>query len=176
MSINKTVNSKLIYDGFIKLYEDEILLENGVKHKFSLIKQKQAASVIPVTKDQKVILVKQFRAGIGQYTLEIPAGILDENETHEQCAKRELLEETGYSSENIEFFCEYSPAAGITDEILKMYIAKDVIKVDKLNLDDTEVITVHEFTLKQALEMINEGLIIDSKTIIGILKYSLELQ
>ncbi len=174
MGENKTISSKLVYDGFLKVYEDEILLENGVTHNFCLIKQKKAASILPITEDNKIVLVRQYRPGIDEYTLEIPAGLLDDNETHEQCAKRELLEETGYDSENIEYFCKYSPAGGVTNEIVQLFIAKDVVKTGKLNLDETEVITVHEFTLQEALEMIDNGLIIDSKTIIGILKYSLQ--
>lgn len=172
----KVLNSKLAYDGFLKVYEDEILLENGVVHTFSLIKQKKAASVLPITKEGKIILVRQFRPGIKQYTLEIPAGLLDENETHFECVKRELLEETGYDTEDIEFFCKYSSIAGVSDEIVEIFIAKDIKKVSDLKLDETEVIEVKEYDLEDAVKMIDNGLIIDSKTVISILKYKLSLK
>ncbi len=176
MDKNKVLNSKLVYDGFLKVYEDEILLENGVSHTFCLVKQKKAAAVLPITKDNTIILVKQYRPGIADYTLEIPAGLLDGNEKHFDCAKRELLEETGYTTEDIEFFCKYSPSAGISNEIVEIFIAKNVNKVCELNLDETEVIEVVELTIDEAVNKINNSLIIDSKTVISILKYSLSLK
>ncbi len=171
----KVVNNKLVYDGFFKIYEKEFLLEHGITHEFCVMKQKNAAAVLPITSDNKIILVKQYRVGIEEYVLEIPAGLVDEGETHFECAERELLEETGCSSNNIEYFSEYCTAPGITDEVVKIFIAKNVQKISDLKLDETEFITVHEYELDEVLEMINKGLIKDSKTMISILKYKLSL-
>ncbi len=171
----KVLNSNLVYDDFLKVYEEEVLLENGITHKFCLINQKNAAAVLPITTDNKVILVEQYRHGLKENMLEIPAGILEDDESYLECAKRELLEETGYTTKDIEFLCNYCPSAGVTNELVEIFLAKNVQKIGDLELDETEIITVHEYTLDEVITMINNGSIKDSKTMISILKYKLNL-
>ncbi len=168
---NDVISSKLAYDGFIKIYEEDVVLENGASHTFCIIRHKKASCVLPITKNNEVVLVKQYRPALGKYTLEIPAGLLDEGETELQSAKRELLEETGYTTDNIEYLCKFYPSVGISNETIKIFIAKDVEKVAEISLDETEFLTVHLFSLEEVEKMIENDELHDSKTVISIMKY-----
>ena len=99
----KTVSSKKVYESsFLTMYEDQVLLENGMKSQRVYVKHIGAAAVLPITKDGKIILTKQFRYPVKKVTIEIPAGKKDEiDERGIDCIKRELEEETGYQSNDI---------------------------------------------------------------------------
>ena len=112
--IEKTKSSKKIYEGnFISFYEDEVYLPNGNTAQRVVLKHPGAASVLPITKDKKIILTKQYRYPIQKISLEIPAGKKDHlEEDGLTCAMRELEEETGYQSINYKKIFTFHPAVG----------------------------------------------------------------
>jgi ADP-ribose diphosphatase len=89
-----------------------------------VVRHPGAAGVVPLTADGQVLLVRQFRPAVGQVLTEIPAGLLDHpGEDALSCAARELLEETGYRHESIEFLGGYFSSAGFTDEYVHLFVA-----------------------------------------------------
>lgn len=165
----KRIDRKEVYKGKIfTVAEDTIEFEDGKIAKWDLVLHNGAAAIVPLTEDGDVILVKQFRNAEDGEVLEIPAGKLEKGEDPFECAKRELEEEVGYKSNNIQKICSMYSAVGFSDEKLHLYIATDLIP-GKQSLDEDEYIQIEKYPLKEAVKMIFTGEIKDSKTIVGLL-------
>ncbi len=164
----KTIKNKMIYTtSFLTLYEDDVLLDNGVQSRRVYIKHPGAVAVLPITKNNEIIFVKQYRYPIKQITIEIPAGKKDNNETGISCVKRELEEETGYTSNNIKHVVNIHNCLGYSNELIELFIAYDVTKLhNKIPTDFDEQIEVITFKLDEALKLVYEGIITDAKTIL----------
>ena len=173
-SMEKTTRLKrdLAYTGTIlKIYRDTVVA-NGIEEVYDYIHHDGAAAVLPVTKDGKILMVRQYRNALDRFTLEIPAGKLDApDEPKIECAARELEEETGFRSETLEFLMTVNTTVAFCDEQIGVYIAKDLIP-SKQHLDADESIDVEEWEVKDLLEMIYTGKMTDAKTIAAILAYA----
>jgi len=126
------------------------------------------AAVVAVKDDGKIILVKQFRHPIQQSILELPAGKLDKGEDPLVCATRELGEETGYKAGKFEKLGVISTSPGFCTEILHLYLAEGLIAGDHHREEGEYGMQVLEFTMDEIERMIENGDIIDAKTICGI--------
>lgn len=165
----KRIDRKEIYKGKIfTVAEDTIEFENGKIAKWDLVLHSGAAAIVPITEDGEVILVRQYRNAEDGEVLEIPAGKLEKGEDPFECAKRELEEEVGYKSDNIQKICSMYSAVGFSDEKLYLYMAKDLV-VGEQKLDEDEYIEVEKYPIRKAVKMIFTGEIKDSKTIVGLL-------
>jgi ADP-ribose pyrophosphatase len=163
------INSKdTLYEGRVfKLLRENVTLNNGVTVDLDIIHHPGASAIIPLSGNDNVILIKQYRHAIGDFIWEIPAGTLDPNETPIECAKRELIEEAGFSANTWEKLGEITPVPGYSNERIHLFLAADLVPA-KQDLDKDEVLDVHEVPLYKAIEMIHEGAIQDSKTISGL--------
>jgi ADP-ribose pyrophosphatase len=106
-------------------------------------------AIVAVTDDGKLVLVEQFRPPVAKSVIELPAGLAGDEAGHEQedltdAARRELLEETGYEADSMEFLAEGAPSAGITDEVITLFRATGLKKTGKGEGDGSEQITLHE--------------------------------
>ncbi|MFP4286680.1 MAG: NUDIX domain-containing protein [Candidatus Izemoplasmataceae bacterium] len=163
---------QVIYEGdFASIYKDDIRLENGSLSKRLIVNHIGASSVLALTKTKEVILVKQFRYAINDYTLEIPAGKKDfKEEDGLVCARRELEEETAYVSENFTYMTTFYSAIGYSDEAIDLYLAKDcTLKENPLTGDLDEFTEVIIMPYQEALKAVYDGTIKDSKTVIALL-------
>jgi ADP-ribose pyrophosphatase len=167
--VSAKVNSKTtLYEGRVfKLLRENVTLNNGVTVDLDVIHHPGASAMIPMSGDDNVILIKQYRHAIGDFIWEIPAGTLDPNETPLECAKRELIEETGFSANTWQKLGEITPLPGYSNERIHMFLAADLVPAEQ-DLDKDEMLDVHEVSLGKAVEMIHEGAIQDSKTIAGL--------
>ena len=138
----KRIKRELKYRGTIlDMYCDHVEV-NGHIAKWDYLQHKGAAAVIPVTKEGKILMVRQYRNALDRYTLEIPAGALDtQEEPGKECAARELEEETGFRSENLEWLITLRTAVAFCNERVEVYVAKNLI-LSKQNLDEDESIDV----------------------------------
>jgi len=118
-------------------------------------------------------LIKQYRHAVGQFVWEIPAGTLEPNEAPLDCARRELVEETGYKATNLDKIAEILPAPGYTDEHIHIFLATG-LKSSGQKLEDDEVLEIQPTAFDTALEMIVQGEIQDAKTITGLFLTSLK--
>ncbi len=170
MLIEKQVSSRNVFDGvLLHVYKDEIELPNGNNAVREYIKHQGAVCVVPVTDEMEVIAVKQYRYPIGRVTIEIPAGKLDAGEEPLTAAKRELSEETGVECADIEYIGGLYPSVAYTDEIIHMYVAKNLV-FGQAHTDDDEFLNVVKIPLKDFVDMVMDGKIQDSKTMAAILK------
>ena len=163
------VSSKKIYKGkLLDVRKDEVILPNKSKGSREWINHPGAACCIAMLPNKKIILVKQYRYAVGEESIELPAGKIDKNESPENCAIRELEEETGYRANSLTFLTMFYPAIGFANEKLWIYHANDLQKTH-LNLDTDEFVEELHFSLSDAINMIEKGIIKDSKTIIGLM-------
>ncbi|MBR3900082.1 MAG: NUDIX hydrolase [Ruminococcus sp.] len=166
----KTLKSETVYEGLIfNITHDTVLLENEKTAFRDVLWHHGGVCVIPVTDDNEIYLVKQFRYPFSAALLEVPAGKLEKGESHEVCGRRELLEETGFTCEEFIYLGEMLPTPAYNSEITHMYLAKG-LKFTKQNLDDDEFLDVEKMPLSEAVELVMNGKIRDGKTQIAILK------
>ncbi|OGW47084.1 MAG: hypothetical protein A2078_13360 [Nitrospirae bacterium GWC2_57_9] len=123
--------------------------------------------MVGVTPEGNVILEKQFRPPMGRDVLELPAGLVESGENMEQAAKRELIEETGWSAGKLEFLAEGPISTGASTESLRAYLCTDLEHVGKNGGDDNEIIEVITVPLQKAQEFLREqqliGILVDLK-------------
>ena len=166
------VNKKKLYQGKafdVSLYNFSIG-DKTVNHE--IIEQNNAAAILALEND-KVILVKQFRYP-HKKVLEIPAGIIDKNETSEECAKREFLEETGYEAKKMTHLIRYYPFLGYNLQHIDCFLATNIKKISEQKLDDDESIIIEKIPISKLIQMIKSGKIIDSKTIVSVMIYAIK--
>lgn len=172
----KQLSHDLIYECFfMKLYEDRVLLPNNKTSKRIYLKHSSAAAVLPITKDGKIILVKQYRYPVQSISIEIPAGKKDAiDELGLTCAIRELEEETGYGSDNFSHVMDIHTCVGYSNEVIELFIATDCYMIENpKNGDDDEFIEIMEVTINEAKQLIKTNQIKDSKTLIALQNYFL---
>ena len=163
----KITNAKLIsstssYNGkFIKIIKERYLLPNNKiieRERIEKNNKKEAVIIIAITENNKYILVVQNRVN-NIVSIEFPSGYIEENETIEESAIRELIEETGYISSDIEVIDNYYSQVGIDTSVVNIVIAYNCKKVSEQNLDDGEYINYLEFTFNEVRELINNNYI-----------------
>ena len=164
----KVNNRTIVYHGKIfELIRENITLENGTTTDVEFIEHPGATAIIPFLDDTRLVLLKQYRHALKKYIWEIPAGTLDPQEKIIGCAKRELIEETGYSAGHWHKLGEITPVPGYSNERIHIYLATKLQPAEQ-HLDADEVIQVQEVEFKDALEMIGKGIIQDAKSIAGL--------
>ena len=123
--------------------------------------------MVAITPSGNVILEKQFRPPVGRDVIELPAGLVESNETMEVAAKRELIEETGWSAGKLEFLAEGPISTGASTEALRAYLCTDLEHVGKNGGDDNEIIEVIEVPIGDTQEYLREaqkkGMLVDLK-------------
>ena len=165
----KTIKRKWIYKGrIISLREDKVRLSNGVVSHREIIEHPGAVIIIAVTKDNKIVMVRQFRKTAEKVLLEIPAGLAHKGESGINAAKRELQEETGYKAGRIKFAFKGYSSPGVSTEVMSFYLATQLERAEQ-NCDHDEMISVAHYPLKKCLAMIRSGKITDTKSIAGIM-------
>jgi ADP-ribose pyrophosphatase len=169
------LDTEHIYEGrVVKLDVHRVRLPDGQIAKREVIRHQGAVALIALDDQQNVLLVRQFRVGAQQTMLEIPAGLLEPGEVPESCAVRELQEETGYRPEQLEDLGGFYPTPGYTTEYIHLYLATQLHE-DRLAADDDEFIELVRLPLPEALAQIERGAIVDSKSIIGLLRVARRL-
>ncbi len=169
----KKLDGQKIFSGkIIDLFLDKVELEDGNIANREVVNHNGGVCVVPITDDNKIIMVKQYRYPMGEVVLEIPAGKLDKDEDHFEAGKRELLEETGMKASFYKFIGELYPAPAYLNEIIYMYIAKDLIKLSQ-KLDEDEFLDIEYYYIDDLINMILSGEIKDAKTQTAILKTKL---
>jgi ADP-ribose pyrophosphatase len=171
MNQEKTIKSEQIYAGrIVNLRVDTVSLPDGRTKKREIVGHPGAAAIVALM-DEGVLLVEQYRKAVETGTLEIPAGTLELGESAEQCARRELVEETGFQALKMDKLTEFYPSPGFSSEIIHIFKASGLKKVPDADAE----LPITFVPLNELLTKIRNGEIRDGKTIIGVLTVRLML-
>jgi len=162
------VCSRKIYEGrVVSLRADKVRINNKIVVR-EVVEHPGASAVVPLTPDGDVVLVSQYRHAAGVELLEIPAGTIKPGESPEECAKRELQEETGYVALSLDPIVSIYPSPGYSNEVINIYVARVGSHVGQSTEPD-EDIKVIKLSLHEAVKMVREHRIKDAKTIVGLM-------
>ena len=165
-------SKKLAYNGKrIKVEELEFLNGDKIIYR-EHVKAGNASVILPMTEDNKVIMIQEARTPIGKVILALPAGMIEPGEEASEAAIRELEEETGYLASHIEFLREYYSSIGYSDEKISLYLATGMKKTAQ-RLDDQENIKVIEMPFDELVTMLDKNEIITASTTIALMHYLL---
>lgn len=163
------VSGEEVYAGnFFRLRRDVVRLPDGTHAVREYIRHPGAVAVVALFEDGRVLLERQHRYPHGRDFIEIPAGKLEPDEPHEQTAKRELLEETGYAAAEWTWLGIIHNAIAYSDEGIELWLARGLEKREA-KLDEGEFLEVLTLSFDEALAMIGHGRITDAKTVVGLL-------
>ncbi len=159
-------NEEVFSGRLLKVQRDHVTLPNGNDTTREYIRHPGAVAIVPVLEDGRVVLVKQCRYPLGTLLWEIPAGKLDRGEAEDpdECAKRELSEETGYDAAHWQRLVSIATTPGFSDEIIHLYKAWGLQEYAQ-HTDEDEFIGVQAFSPEQLKRMIAEGELYDAKTL-----------
>jgi len=173
MSDPVILSSRSVHEGrIVKLALEEVRLPNGHTVTLEVIKHPGAAAVVPLDPEGNVVLVRQYRHATGSWLLEVPAGKLDHpGESPEDCALREVEEETGYRAGRLTPLGWIWTTPGFTDEKIWLYLAQDLVPT-RASLQPDEVLTVEKLPLAEAVRRAAAGEIVDGKSVCALLRAS----
>lgn len=171
----KKISSQQIFDGIVvKLYRDEVELDNGDKATREYIRHPGGVCIAAVDENEDIYMVEQFRYPFGKALTEVPAGKLEIGEDPEVCGRRELREEVGARAQSFEYLgCMY-PTVAYDTEIIHIFLARG-LSFGEQDLDEGEFLGVKKMPLKQAFEMVMKNELPDAKTQLAVIKAYLKI-
>ena len=163
------VSSESVFDGvLLKVRRDIVRLPDGSNGGREYIEHSGAVAIIPILDTGEIVFERQYRYPLRTTMIEIPAGKIDAGEEPLATARRELLEETGYSARDWAHLMTFHPVIAYSTERIEIFIARG-LTLQEQKLDDGEFLEVFTAPLAKALEWVRTGTITDSKTIIGLM-------
>jgi len=148
----------------LTIREDLVLLPSGIQFQREVIEHSSSVVILPIDASNNILLVKQYRHAIKEFTLEAPAGGIDQNESPLDAANRELEEETGYHSNSLKFLGTFWSSPGYCNEILHAFIAQSLIPI-KSRQEIDESIILKKTPIQEISVLLRKNKIKDSKTI-----------
>jgi ADP-ribose pyrophosphatase len=162
------LDSRLAFEGvFLRLYVDRVKSADGHVGTREYLRHPGAVMIVPLLDAEHVLLERQFRYPLGRAIVEFPAGKIDAGEPPFECARRELLEETGYTARRWSYLGGLHNAIAYSDEKIEIYLAEDLERSGSAALDAGETLEVFEAPWRQLLEWVRDGSVTDVKTMVG---------
>ncbi len=163
------IKSETILQGrAFKIRRDLLKTPDGRETKLEIVEHGGSVILIPIDNDGDILFVRQYRHAAGEDLLELPAGTRDNNEPYEDCAAREIREETGMEAGTLQKVGEFYLAPGYSTELMKVFIATD-LKHNPLEADADEFLSVEKMPVKEAFEMARRGEMPDAKSLAALL-------
>ena len=164
------VSSEFVFDGqLLKVYRDAVRLPDGSQGVREHIRHPGAVAIVPLFDDGSVLLERQFRYPHRRVFIEVPAGKLEANEPHLDTAKRELVEETGYSAQDWTRLGVIHTAIAYTNEAIDLFVARKLKKEAGTRLDAGEFVETLVVPFEEAIAMVRDGRITDAKSVAALL-------
>lgn len=163
-----------VYSGrVLNLDVDRVRFPDGSEGELEMVRHSGASAVVPFASDPEgddpqLLLIRQYRYAAESYLYEIPAGRLDPGESPQECAVRELREETGCTATRVEPLTSFYTTPGFTDERIHLFMASG-LTIGESRREADEFIEVVNLPLSKVLSMIERGEIVDGKTLVAIL-------
>lgn len=165
----ETQKSEILYYGkAFDVRRDQVLLPDGKTTLIDVVVHPGAVTLIPLDSQGRILFVRQYRHAVGQELLELPAGTLNQGEKPEDCAHREVREETGMSAANLEKIGEFYLVPGYSTEHMHIYLATN-LRSDPLPGDEDEFITIEAVALANVPDLISQGVLQDAKSLAALI-------
>jgi ADP-ribose pyrophosphatase len=165
------LKSEILYQGKVfSLQRDTVIEPGGVQVERDIIEHPGSVVVLPIFKDARILLIRQYRHSVGEFLWELVAGRKERNESPVAGARRELVEETGYTAKRMRKLMRVVPTPGFVNEWMWIFAAEGLTE-GAAQPEEDEKITPRIFSLKEAEKMIERGTLRDAKSICGILYY-----
>ncbi|EEU12688.1 MULTISPECIES: NUDIX hydrolase [Anaerococcus] len=165
----KTIKVDNIYEGkILSLRVETVEMPDKKYSKREIVDHVKGVGIIAFDGEDSIYLVRQYRKAIDEFTLEIPAGLVEVNEKPIETAKRELQEEIGYKPLDIEYLFDMHASPGFTNDKLSFFLAKN-LEESKLELDEDEFLEKKSYKIEDVYNMVINGEITDAKTIIAVM-------
>ncbi len=143
---------------WLRITQDQVELPNGTQiDEFHVLHCPNWAAVVALTDAGQIVMVEQYRHGLGRASLELPSGVIDSGEEPLQAAKRELLEETGYEATSWLPLLEVSPEPSRSTHRAHFFVARGATRVSAGNPEASEIIDVHVFPVQEILRDLEKG-------------------
>lgn len=169
----RVVGSEDIHIGrVVGLRIDEVAMPGGGTARREIVEHLGAVAIVALDDQQRVAMIHQYRHPIGRRLLELPAGLLDvDGEEPVSTAQRELAEEAGLAAARWDTLVDVAASAGFTDEVVRVFLARDLTPVDRVIVHDDEEadIVLHWVPLADAVRMTMAGELINGATVSGVL-------
>ncbi len=155
----KLLESKYVYrDRWLRARADKCELPDGrIMEPYYVIEVPDWTNMVIITKEQRIVLVRQYRHALGTTTLELPGGILEQGESPKESAIREMHEETGYVSDEVEFLMKISPNPALNNNTAYFFLAIDAEKLTDTKFDPFEDIVIETFSKDELKQLLEEG-------------------
>lgn len=168
--IKSSTNEKV--DRF-QITKDQVILPNGEEKTYSYIDFAKGVCILPITDNNEIVCIKQYRHAMKSWQWELPAGMIDDSDpTPLETAKRELEEETGYKAEHFLDLGSFYPSPGSTSEEIHLFAAAGLTATEQ-NLENSEQIEVHKISMKDLNNLIKSGEFKHGAGLAAILRYKL---
>lgn len=153
---------------FLKVDDVTVEMPDGAVRHHEVVRHPGAVAIVALDEGNRILLVNQYRTALERVTVEIPAGKLEPGEDPMECARRELEEETGYTAGRISYLIPVATAIGYSDEIIHIFMATDLV-AGVAHPDEDEFVASQWMDLSELIDLVLDGRIEDSKTIIAAL-------
>lgn len=160
----KVLESEYLYnEPWLTVRKEKCELPNGkIMPAYYTLEYPTWVSAFALTKEGKVLMVKQYRHGLEVISTELPGGVVDKGETTEKAIERELKEETGYVFDSYEYVGKICANPATTNNYMHMYIAKGGIKKFDQSLDETEDVEVEVYSIEEVKQLVKENKIVQA--------------
>ena len=161
----KLTKSEPVFQGrAFKIRRDTLKTPDGNETKFDIVEHNGSVIIIPIDADDNMLFVRQYRHAAGKDLLELPAGTRDGSEAYEDCAAREIREETGMAAGRLERIGDFYLAPGYSTEFMAVFLATE-LHHDPLEADDDEFLQVEKISVRDATQMAERGEMPDAKSL-----------
>ena len=161
----KLTKSEPVFQGrAFKIRRDTLKTPDGNETKFDIVEHNGSVIIIPIDADDNMLFVRQYRHAAGKDLLELPAGTRDGSEAYEDCAAREIREETGMAAGRLERIGDFYLAPGYSTEFMAVFLATE-LHHDPLEADDDEFLQVEKISVRDAIQMAERGEMPDAKSL-----------
>ena len=163
------IKSEVLLQGrAFKVRRDTLKTPDDRETKWEIVEHGGSVVILPVDGEGNLLFVRQYRTAVGKELLELPAGTRDEDEPFEECAAREIREETGMEAGKLQKLGEFYLVPGYSTELMAAFLATD-LKENPLDADEDEFLDLQKIPIKRAIEMAERGEIQDAKSLAALL-------
>ncbi len=166
----QVIKSEIVFANRLTVVCDELLKPDGGQMQYRYFASKGSASVLAFTEQNQVVLTQQYRHPLKQRILDLPAGGINEGETPQVAALRELMEETGYTATTIEKLGHYAPLPGLSSHVCHVFVARG-LRLGATNLDEHEIVEVVLKDWRDVVKMVINNEVLDGSLTYAVLKF-----